>query len=54
MKQSYIEIFDNEGGNITLRYALPEGEQLEVQTIAIHEDDIAIIADGLLAMRHGE
>ena len=35
MKQSYLEIFENKGGNVTIRYAIPSGDQLDVQMIEV-------------------
>ncbi len=44
MKQGYIEIFENTGGNITMRYAMPsDGQTLDVQTIEIDRKDLSQI-----------
>ncbi|MCP4802641.1 MAG: hypothetical protein GY891_07235 [Bacteroidetes bacterium] len=49
MKQSYIEIFENTGGNITVKYAMPaEDQTLEIQTIEFKQDDLAEIAHHFL------
>tara|TARA_R110002012_G_scaffold152101_1_gene312039 strand:- start:1762 stop:1935 length:174 start_codon:yes stop_codon:yes gene_type:complete len=49
MKQSYIEIFENTGGNITVKYAIPSDEQtLDIQTIEIKHDDLSEIAHHFL------
>ena len=48
MKQSYIEIFENTGGNITIRYAMPsDGQTLDVQTIEIDREDLSQISNSL-------
>lgn len=49
MKQSYIEIFENTGGNITVKYAMPSDEQtLDIQTIEFNQDDLTEIAHHFL------
>ncbi len=49
MKQSYIEIFENTGGNITVKYAMPSDEQtLDVQTIEFKQNDLVEIAHHFL------
>ena len=49
MKQSYIEIFENTGGNITMRYAMPsDGQTLDVQTIEIDRKDLLEIGNCFL------
>ena len=52
MKQSYINIFENSGGGITIAYASCVDDQaLEiepVQHIAIAKEDIRVIAQELI------
>ncbi len=49
MKQSYIEIFENTGGNITVKYAIPsDDETLHIQTVEFKQDDLADIAHHFL------
>jgi len=49
MKQAYIEIFENSGGNITVRYALPSDESaLDVQMMEFKKDDLEEIAHHFL------
>jgi uncharacterized beta-barrel protein YwiB (DUF1934 family) len=51
MKQSYIEIFENTGGNITMRYAMPsDGQTLDVQTIEINREDLLEISNSLFSL----
>ena len=48
IKQSYLEIFVNSNGNVTIRYAMPNKEQLiNVDMIEIHPEDLIDISVGL-------
>lgn len=50
MKQNYIEIFENIGGNITVKYAMSneDSQTLDIQTIEFHQCDLDEIAHHLL------
>ena len=50
-KQRYLEVFPNEGGNITIRYASNDDDdpqQIDIQTISINPDDASLLSDWLL------
>ena len=49
MKQNYIEIFENEGGNVTVKYAMPSSDQsLDIQTIELKHEDLSEIGHHFL------
>ena len=47
IKQSYLEVFENEAGCVTVRYAIPDGDKLDIQMLAIHPDDLITISEAL-------
>ena len=52
MKQNYINIFENEGGSITIAYSNHEGDPQigEVESISIHKNDLDTIGRELIAL----
>ena len=50
-KQNYLAIYPNSAGNITIRYASNDDDDIQsmdIQVISIEPDDASIIADWLL------
>ena len=55
MRQSYIRIFENEMGDITLAYA-PCGDDMqraEIGCLAIEKDDLYVIGKALIDLAEG-
>ena len=51
MKQNYIRIFQNSGGDVTVQYANPSDDQtLTIETISFQVDDLMSIATELKAL----
>ncbi len=50
MKQSYIEIFENTSGNITIKYGLAgdDEQSIDIQTLEVKQDDLEAIAHHFL------